>query len=94
MMSRFSVRDQQTGRDTCRRIEAPQTPQAKITGSWKGAKTLLNAFVQRQIGQTADLGSAMRIGPMNRRFEENGVTSQTHCVAMTDGLFRASDNVY
>ena len=40
------------------------------------------------------LGSDLGIRPANSRFEENGATSKTHCVAMTYGLFRASDIVY
>ncbi|CAL9000795.1 unnamed protein product [Prunus brigantina] len=40
------------------------------------------------------LGSDLRIGPANSRFEENGATSKTHGDAMTYGLFRASDIVY
>ena len=43
---------------------------------------------------TRNPGSDPGIGPTTRRFEENDVTSGTHCSAMTCGLFRASEAVY
>ena len=65
--------------------------QKKLAEKTGIAQGTLSKLQNRQI---ADLGSDLIIGPTNPRFEENGVTSKTHCDAMTHGLFRASDIVY
>ncbi|CAL9000808.1 unnamed protein product [Prunus brigantina] len=58
---------------------APRGGVGQLKRSWSDARA------------TSYLGSDLRTRPTNSRFEGNGAASKTHCVAMTYGLFRASD---